>query len=481
MGHGIAIKETILTDICIIGAGSGGLSVAAGASQMGADVVLIEKGKMGGDCLNTGCIPSKALLAAAKTAQTHRSSSKFGVKSHDPKINFKDVLTHVKEIINTIAPHDSKERFESLSVNVIKELGVFIDSKTVKAGHSLIRAKRFVIATGSHALIPPIQGLKETPYLTNETIFNQTECPEHLIIIGGGPIGMEMAQAHQRLGAKVTVIDKVIMPHDDSELVSIMKKNLAKEGVNFIEGNFVETVSKAGEIITVKTNAATIKGSDLLIATGRAPNLKALGLDQGNIKHTSKGIQVNTRLQTSIKHIYAIGDCIGHLQFTHVAGYHAGIVIRNILFKLPAKIDISISPMTIPWVTYCDPELAHVGLNEEQARGKFGKKTQVLRFPFSENDRAITERNTEGLIKVICTTKGKILGCSIVGLGAGDLIFPWVIAIQNGLKLGQMANTITPYPTRSESSKRISGSFFTPKLYDPLTKKIVRFLLKWLH
>lgn len=463
-------------DICIIGAGSGGLSVAAGASQMGAQVILVEAAEMGGDCLNYGCVPSKALLAAAKSAHAHRSSSKYGVQSQDPRIDFKAVNRHVKAAIAKIEPHDSQERFEGLGVTVIREHGHFIDPHTIKAGDHTIKAKFFVVATGSRASIPPIKGIDATPYLTNESIFELTSCPDHLIIMGGGPIGMEMAQAHRRLGAKVTVIDKQVMPNDDPTLVSVVKRNLEAEGIVFVEGEFVDSVSHdpKSKSVTVQTKSHTIKGSHLLVATGRAANLDNLGLDKAQIVHTPRGIVVNDRLQTNYKHIYALGDCIGSLQFTHVAGYHAGIVIRNILFKLPAKADLS----ACPWVTYTDPELAHVGLTEDQAKSKHSN-IDITIFPFEDNDRAVAENHTEGFIKVISTKKGKILGASIVGQGAGDLIHSWTLALQNGWGLSKMASPIAPYPTRSEISKRVAGKFFTPKLYGKTTKTIVSFLMKY--
>lgn len=463
-------------DICVIGGGSGGLSVAAGASQMGANVILVEADKMGGDCLNYGCVPSKALLKAGHIAQIHRSSETYGIQSHIPQIDFKAVHKHIKGAIAKIEPHDSVERFEKLGVTVLKAHAEFIDPHTIKAGTDSVTAKYFVIATGSKAFLPPIAGLDKTPYFINETIFEQTSCPDHLIIIGGGPIGMEMAQAHRRLGAKVTLIDKTIMPNDDPELVQVVRKSLEKDGVTFIEGEFVESVAynEVRNIVTVTTATVKIEGSHILVAAGRVPFLKGLGLDTAGILYTPKGINVNDHLQTNHKHIYAIGDCIGGLQFTHVAGYHAGIVIRNILFKLPAKSDLS----ACPWVTYTDPELAHVGLTDVQAR-KANYDITVTTVPFRDNDRAIAENDHEGFIKLVTTKKGKILGASIVAPGAGDLILPWVQALQNRWTVSKMASFIAPYPTRSEISKRVAGAFFTPKLYSHTTKVIVRFLMRW--
>lgn len=467
---------TQLTDICIIGAGSGGLSLAAAASQMGASVTLIERGKMGGDCLNYGCVPSKALLAAGKIAHTFRHSQKFGVSPQDPNIDFKAVHDHVHNVMAQIEPNDSQRRFEKLGVTVIREEARFIDRQTIQAGDTLIKAKYSIIATGSTAFLPPLEGLKEIPYLTNETIFELTDCPKHLLIIGGGPIGIEMAQAHRRLGAEVTVITSHgILPKDDPELVEVVKKKLLQEGVKILEEARVEKVSKTTNGLSVTTNDATLTGSHLLVATGRQANLESLNLKAAGVAHTPRGITVNSRLQTSQKNIYAMGDCTGGYQFTHVASYHAGIIIRNILFKLPAKINMD----AVPWVTYCDPELAHVGLSNEQALEKF-PETQALRWPFSENDRALAERASEGLIKISTKKNGEVLGASIVGKNAGELLLPWVLAVKEKKKIADIATLIAPYPTFSEVSKRAAGSFFTPKLFSPKTKRVVRFLMQWL-
>lgn len=466
---------TYSTNICIIGAGSGGLSLAAGASQMGASVTLIERGKMGGDCLNYGCVPSKALLAAGKVAHTFRHAQDFGIASQEPTINFKAVHDHVHDVMAQIEPNDSQSRFEKLGVNVIREEARFIDQHTLQAGDTLIKAKYIVIATGSSAFVPHLNGLDQVPYLSNETIFDLTECPKHLLIIGGGPIGIEMAQAHRRLGAEVTIITSHgILPKDDPELVEVVKRQLLKEGIKILEDARVEKVAKTINGVSVTTHAASITGSHLLVATGRQANLKNLNLNAAGIIHTPRGITVNSRLKTSQKNIYAMGDCTGGYQFTHVASYHAGIIIRNILFKLPAKINTS----AVPWVTYCDPELAHVGLSNKQALENF-PEARTLRWPFSENDRAVAERAKDGLIKVSTKKNGEILGASIVGKNAGDLLLPWILAVKERKKIADMATLIAPYPTLSEVSKRVAGSFFTPKLFSPQTKKMVRFLMKW--
>lgn len=471
------MSEVLKPDICVIGAGSGGLSVAAAAAAFGVSVVLIEKGKMGGDCLNYGCVPSKAMIAAGKTAQTFRTAAKFGVSNHEPEIAFDKVHDHVHGVIAAIAPNDSVERFSGLGVKVISEKGRFADAKTVVAGKYEIKARRFVVATGSSAFVPPIPGLENINYWTNETLFDNKEAPEHLIVIGGGPIGMEMAQAHRRLGAKVTVIEmQKALGKDDPELTEVALAEIRKEGVDIREGTKVVRVEPGqGSGVDIVTEVGgveeIISGSHLLIAAGRAPNVKGLDLEKAKIEFSRTGIRVNKKLRTTNKRVYAIGDVAGGLQFTHVAGYHAGLVIRSILFRMGAKENRII----LPWVTFTDPEVAHVGVDEETAhRNKL--KIRILRWPYVENDRAQAERKTVGLIKVITDTKGKILGASIVGNNAGEMINMWALAISQDMKIGAMTGYVPPYPTYSEIGKRAATEFFKPKLANPMLKRVLAFL-----
>ncbi len=472
----------LYADLCIIGAGSGGLSVAAGAVQMGASVVLIEKGAMGGDCLNTGCVPSKALLAASHAAHAVRAGKKFGVEAAEPTIRFQAVHDHVHGVIAAIAPHDSVERFEGLGVHVIQAAATFVDHNTVEANGQRITARRFLVATGSRAAIPPIPGLTDVSYLTNENIFELTERPDHLIVVGGGPIGIEMAQAFRRLGASVTVIEKIgILSKDEPEAVAVVRASLRRDGVDVVEGVGVTSVRRDGTAVVVELEGkpgapATIRGSHLLIAAGRRPNIESLGLEAAGISTTPKGITVDERLRsTTNRRVFAIGDVAGGPQFTHIAGYHAGIVIRNALFALPAKTNYA----ALPWVTYSDPELAHTGLTESDAR-KAGHEVQVLMWSLDMNDRAQAERETEGLAKIILGPKGRILGATIVGPRAGELIGTWALAISSRLKIGALAGAVLPYPTLSEISKRAAGSYYTPKLFSAGTRRIVGFVQRWL-
>lgn len=465
-------------DIAVIGGGSGGLSVAAGAVQMGASVVLVEKAKMGGDCLNYGCVPSKALIAAGEAAETARTAAKFGVDAGEPEIDFARVNAHVHDVIASIAPHDSVERFEGLGVKVIQAAGRFADRSTLVAGDYRIRARRFVVATGSSPFVPPIPGIDDVPYLTNETVFDLTERPGHLVVVGGGPIGIEMAQAHRRLGSRVTVIEGFsIMGKDDPDAVDVVRKRLVAEGIEILENAKAENVAAGGPgvVVTVSSDGKerTIEGTHLLMAVGRRANLSGLGLEEAGIEYKPQGIEVDDRLRTSNRKVFAIGDAAGGYQFTHMAGYHAGIVIRNALFNLPSKVDYK----AVPWVTYTDPELAHVGKTEAEAKKDSGDASAVT-FDFAENDRARAERATEGFIKAVVGKRGRILGATIVGRHAGELILPWVLAVQKGLKMSDMAGIIAPYPTLGEVSKRVAGAYYTPSLFSDRTKMVVGWMQK---
>ncbi len=472
------MSRHLSVDICVIGAGSGGLTVAAGASQMGAETVLIEGGKMGGDCLNYGCVPSKALLAAAHAAERIRRSGRFGVNGAEPAIDFARVHDHVHGVIAGIAPQDSVERFEGMGVKVVRAYARFVAGDRVEAGDVTVSARRFVVATGSRPMVPPIPGLDRVPYLTNETIFDATQAPEHLIVVGGGPIGTELAQAHRRLGARVTVLEMLaLLGNDDPELVDILRGQLRAEGIDIHEGATVVGVERHGNGVAVIAGPdgaeRRIEGSHLLIAAGRAPNVDDLGLEAAGIAYGPKGIAVDARLRTSNKRVYAVGDVAGTYPFTHTAGYQAGIVLRNALFRLPSKVDYR----ALPWVTFTDPELAQVGMTEAQAREAAGR-IHVLRWPFAENDRAQAERETRGFVKAVTTPRGRILGAGIVGPSAGELIQPWELAIRARLKIGALAGLIVPYPTLAEANKRAAGSFYTPKLFSARTRKLVRLLLR---
>ena len=467
--------ERISTDICIIGAGSGGLSVAAGAAQMGARVVLIEGAAMGGDCLNYGCVPSKALLAAGRAAQVIRMGAP-GVQGAAPQIDFAAVKAQVAAVIAQIAPLDSQERFGGFGVQVIRAYARFTSPREVEAGGKVIRARRFVIATGSHPTIPKLPGLEAIPSLTNETIFAQTERPDHLLILGGGPIAMEMAQAHRRLGCAVTVIARSrVLSRADPEAVAVVLTTLRAEGVEVLEGRDIARLLPTPQgLEAVLNDGTTLTGSHLLIATGRTPAIAKLNLPAAGVAYSDKGVTVGANLRSSNRRIYAVGDVAGGLQFTHVAGAHAGVVIKQMLFCLPAK-----QASVVPMVTYTDPELAQIGLTETEARAKYSG-VQVIRQEFLHNDRAVTDGKTAGFLKLMLL-KDRPVGVTLVGAGAGELIGLWALAMTSGLKVGALAGMIAPYPTRGEISKRAAGAYFSPKLFDSMVvKRVVRLVQRLL-
>jgi pyruvate/2-oxoglutarate dehydrogenase complex dihydrolipoamide dehydrogenase (E3) component len=457
-------------DLCIIGAGSAGLHIAAGAQQMGARVALIERGAMGGDCLNTGCVPSKALLAAARRVAAAAEWRHFGLEGAAPAVDFAGVMRHVHEVIAAIAPNDSVARFEGLGATVIQAEARFLGLDRVQAGGRTLAAKRFVIAVGSRAVAPPIQGLAETAYLTNENIFELQEQPRHLVVLGGGPIGCEMAQAFRRLGSEVTLVElDRLLPKDDAAFAQVVRERLQAEGVRVLERSKAVAVG-AGPRVTVEGPGGRqeLTGSHLLLALGRRPDFSGLGLEQAGIALKDGHLVLDRGLRTTNRRVYAAGDAAGGLQFTHLAGAHAGIVIRRTLFRLPARAD----RLAVPWVTFTDPELASVG----RLAAREGER--VLNWTFHENDRAQAERSTAGLIKVVTTKRGRVVGAAIVGPEAGELILPWVLAVTGRLKLSALASAIVPYPTLSEVSKRAAGSFYTPALFSPRTRRLVRWLLK---
>lgn len=464
------------TDLCVIGAGSGGLSVAAGAVQLGARVVLIEAGEMGGDCLNAGCVPSKALIAAAAAAEAQRRGFR-GVAPVEPLVSRDAVRDHIADVISRIASADSQERFEGLGCTVIRAFARFTGPREVQAGDHTIRARRFVIATGSRPVVPQLQGIDRVPFLTNETVFALRERPAHLIVIGGGAVGVELAQAHRRLGSEVTVVEAArVLGGEDPELVSVVVAALKAEGVAFAEGQpVVRLAGGAGAVEVTLGDGRQVRGTHLLFATGRKVALEGLNLEAAGVAHTAKGVTVDARLRSSNRRIHALGDAAGGMQFTHVAGWHAGIVVRQAVLGLPAKAD----PRAIPRVIFSDPELAHVGLSEAEARATHGDALTVVRAEFAHNDRSLTEAKTAGFAKIM-VVKGRPVGASIVGPQAGELIGLWALAIATRLKLSTIAGMVLPYPTLGEVSKRAAGAYFSPRLFEnPALKRLVRFVQRW--
>ncbi|WEX79093.1 FAD-dependent oxidoreductase [Sinorhizobium numidicum] len=468
--------ETLTPDICVIGGGAAGLSVAAGAAAFGVPVVLVERSRMGGDCLNYGCVPSKALIAAAKHAQAIRKATEFGVSAGEPIIDYARLRARIHSVIEGIAPHDSVDRFTGLGVKVIEDAARFLDERTVAAGDHLIRARRFVIATGSSPAVPPIHGLAETPFLTNETLFELKRLPEHLVIIGAGPVGLEMAQAYRRLGSRVTVIESsAALSREDPELAAIALAEIRAEGTLLLERTMIHSVEQATRGIRLLCETGKgrfhVEGSDLLLAAGRAPSHASLDLDAAGIRQDAGRIKLGADLRTSNRRVYAIGDAAGGLQFTHAASYHARLVLQQILFRLPAHEARDI----VPRVTFMDPELAQVGLTEQEAREKSGS-ADVVRWDFSGNDRARTDGLGRGLIKIVVGRRGRILGAGIAGAGAGEMINLWAFAITNRLTLKHFRGYVAPYPTVSEIGKQASISYYAPMARNRLVRSVIRML-----
>lgn len=475
------MTNLLTPDICVIGAGSAGLSVAAAAAAFGVEVVLIEKGAMGGDCLNYGCVPSKALLAAAKAAAAARKGAEFGLGSSDPAVDFARVNDHVRRVIDAIAPHDSQERFEGLGVTVLRAAAHFTAADTVRAGDTEIKARRFVIATGSSALVPPIAGLDQVPFLTNESLFDLRDLPEHLAIVGGGPIGLEMAQAHRRLGAKVTVLEAGrALGKDDPDLAAIVLESVCAEGVEILEETAVERVSGTGQGVTVSARAKDgtpmeLAASHLLVAAGRAPNVEGLGLEAAGVVFDRKGVAVDSGLRTSNRRIYAIGDVAGGLQFTHVAGYQAGLVIRSILFRLPVVMNNDI----VPWVTYTSPELGHLGLTEAGARAKYGDRVKVLSADYAGNDRARAEALTAGRLKLIVGPRGRLVGAGIAGAQAGEILNLLSLALSKNMTMKDLVGFIAPYPTLGELVRTAAISHYAQAPKNAWVRRVIGLLRKF--
>jgi pyruvate/2-oxoglutarate dehydrogenase complex dihydrolipoamide dehydrogenase (E3) component len=476
--------HTLRPDLCIIGAGAAGLSVAATAAALGVPAVLIERGAMGGDCLNSGCVPSKALLAAAGHVAASRAAGGFGVMLPPASVDFDRVKAHVRATIAAIAPNDSVARYRAMGVTVIEGSARFVGPRRLEAVGLTIEARRFVVATGALAAVPPIDGLENVPFHTNETIFELDRLPPHLLIIGGGPIGCELAQAFRRLGSAVTIVEgQRALAREDSEVADQLISHLRAEGIRIEEGVAIRNVSQAsGEILVRGEQNGTVAafaGTHLLVATGRRPTVEGLGLEAAGVAFDPRrGITVDAGLRPSNRRIYAIGDCAtggtGGLQFTHAANHHAGLVIRSAVFRLPARMDVA----AIPRVTYTDPELATVGLTEAEARAA-GHALRILRFPFAENDRAVATRATAGLVKAVVDRRGRILGATILGREAGEQIALWSLARNEKLTVASLRDLVFAYPTLSETSRRAALGFYAESLRNPWLGRVVRFLRRF--
>ncbi len=465
-------------DLVIIGAGSGGLTAAEFAAKLGVRVALVEKRRIGGDCTWTGCVPSKALLKVAKVAHAARTSAQYGIVTSPPTADMRQVREYVKHAIADVYQFETPEQLARDGVEVVKAAARFLDPHTIQAGERRLTANKFILAMGAHPFVPPIPGLEDVPYFTYEQLFDNDRLPKRLLIIGGGPIGAEMAQAHQRLGARVTVIDRALLPRDEPEVSEVMCQVFVREGIDFIKG-LVTCVRKDGDEtplkgvpgIVLSVNDRELHGDMLLVAVGRAPTVEGLDLEKAGVMYSRTGIQVNEHLQTSARHIYAAGDCTGGYQFTHYAGWQAFQAVRNALLPGNSRGITDI----VPWTTFTDPEVAHVGLTEAEAREKFGEDVRITRWDMNRVDRAIIENDTDGFIKVVHKKDGTLLGVTIVAERAGEVIAEFVLALQRGLKVGDLAGVIHVYPTYSIAVQQLTSDVALDSFLDSaLGKALIR-------
>ncbi|UCE76238.1 MAG: mercuric reductase [Gammaproteobacteria bacterium] len=461
-------------NLVIIGGGPAGLVIASVAAQLGLKVTLIEKSdKLGGDCLHTGCVPSKTLIQAAKVAALMRRGAEFGLDAFEPQVDLGRVNDHVQSVIDRIQKHDDPERFRGYGCEVLFGKAEFVDAHRVRVNDEVVRGRRIVIATGSRPFIPPIAGLEEAGFATNENLFSLRELPGRLVVLGGGPIGVEMAQAFARLGSQVTLVERLphLLPQEDPELADALRDLLIAEGIRIHTDTSAERVRVSNDTRVLECSGdLNLEADQLLVAVGRRPSLEGLNLEAAGVEYDRRGIGVDSRMRTSKKHIFACGDVCGPYPFTHMAEYQAGIVISNAVFRFPKQADYSV----VPWVTYTDPELARVGLTAKQAADK-GLDPVVLRFPFKDIDRAIAEVEPHGFVKLV-THKKKILGASILGPHAGELLHEVVLAMKTGASIGDISTTIHAYPTLAQVHRRTVNTFYGTKLFSPATRRLVRWI-----
>ncbi|MEN6474949.1 MAG: FAD-dependent oxidoreductase [Syntrophaceae bacterium] len=469
-------------DLGILGGGAAGLTAASGAAQFGAKTLLIEKAdKLGGDCLHYGCVPSKTLIRSAGVYALARRFPAFGLPGLDlPPVDLGAVMDRVARVIAQIQAHDSPERFCRLGALVRFGAPSFVDPHSVTLDGEVVTAKSWIIATGSRPAVPPVAGLSDVPFWTNETVFSQRSLPRRLIVLGGGPIGLELAQAFGRLGASVTVVEFMdqILGIEDADIAAILQGRLVEEGITILTATKAVSAAYDGGVFRLSVTPAvgggdlrTLEAEALLVAAGRKPNIEGLGLEAAGVAYTPRGITTDKRLRTTGGHIYACGDVNGLMPFTHVAGYEAGIALTNAVLHLPRRADYE----RIGWCTYTDPEVAGIGLSEKAAAGQ-GLSCRVIEEAFESNDRALAEGEAKGKLKLLVGDKGTVLGVRIIGPRAGELMHEWVVALAAKVKLSTMAGAVHVYPTLSEISKRAAGDYYSDKLFKPATKEILRLL-----
>jgi pyruvate/2-oxoglutarate dehydrogenase complex dihydrolipoamide dehydrogenase (E3) component len=463
-------------NLVVVGAGTAGLVAAAGAAILGARVALVERHLTGGDCLNYGCVPSKALIRASRAAHAVAAARDFGVETSAPTIEFGDVMRRLRRVRAEIAPNDSVQRFTGLGVEVFLGHGHFTGKKMLEVEGERLEFKKAIIATGARAAVPPIPGLAEAGYLTNETVFSLTTLPRRLVVIGGGPIGCELAQAFARLGSRVSLVSDVprLLPKEDADVAALLEKQFRSEGIDLVLGARVERAEKSavGKILIVDCGdeKQTVVGDEILLAVGRTPNVEGLNLEAAGVKYDKKGVTVDDHLRTTNRRIFGAGDIASRFHFTHAAEALGRVALQNALFFGRKRA----SGLVIPWCTYTDPEIAHVGLNEEDAR-KSDPEIKTLTLPFSENDRGVVDGDTAGFARVhVSTRDGRLLGATLVSRHAGESIGELVMAIQRKMKVGELGGVIHPYPTEAEIIKRLGDVSMRGRLKPWMKRALVK-------
>jgi pyruvate/2-oxoglutarate dehydrogenase complex dihydrolipoamide dehydrogenase (E3) component len=469
-------------DLIVIGAGSAGLFAASIANTLGAKTCLIEKRKLGGDCTWFGCVPSKALLKSAKVAHTINDASRFGLNLGDLNLDTDKVMSHVRGVIDEVAKEETPEVFEKRGITVIIGSPQFIDSNTIEINSKQIRAKKFIICTGSHPLVIPIEGLEGIDYLTNESIFSLDKLPDSLLVLGGGPIGVELSQALSRLGVKVTIIEMMdrILFREEEEIASVVEEKLISEGIFIVAGKKAISFNKKdGKVyVTVEDKhkeKEELSADNVLVAVGRAPNISGLGLEKAGVEYNNKVIVVNAYLQTTNKNIFAAGDIASPYQFTHVAAYQATVAVRNALFKRLAWQKASYE--NIVWATFTDPEIVHLGLTESEARKKY-KNIRIYTNDYTSSDRATTDREKDGFVKIVTDKKGFVLGAHISGAQASEIIQGLILAKSLKIPLAKLAPVLYIYPTLSQIVNKTAAKNMVEKINNPLIKFLVKLMRK---
>ena len=460
-------------DLVVIGAGSGGLVGARFAAQLGAKVALVEKNRIGGDCTWTGCVPSKALLKAAKVAHEVRTAVRYGVVTSPPTVNMCEVREYVRGAIQAVYRFETPEALAGEGIDVVLGEARFLNDSAIAVGDRTIRSKAFLLTTGARPIVPQVTGLRDVPFITYEQLFENDALPKSLTIAGGGPIGMEMAQAYQRLGAQVTVVSNHVLPKEDPDVQQLIQRILEREGVRFVSDK-AKSARKDGDAIIIATDQQETRGDMLLIAVGRRPNIERLDLEKAGVEYSPHGVSVDDRLRTNVKHIYAAGDVTGSYQFTHYAGWQAFQAVRNAL--LPGS-SSGVSNL-VPWVTFTDPEVAHIGATEEQARTENGNRVCVYRQELRQVDRAVCENDLSGFLKIITKPDGAILGASVVAARAGEAIAELIVAMKQRMKIGDLAGTIHPYPTYSTAVQQMAAEIAVQHQLSGTSGKLLRWLSK---